>query len=76
MSRVRRHIRFKATHNKRKRTHIQNCPTLTCPADGFLGELGPEFERVDVASESSLEEPDDSCSCVGEWEFFGMGGIV
>ena len=67
---------FKATHNKHKRTHIQNCSSLTCPAAGFLGELGPEFERVDVASESSLEEPDDSCSCVGEWGFFGMGGIV
>ena len=45
------------------RTHIQNCRSLTCPTAGFLGELGLEVERNDVASESSLE---DSRSCVGE----------
>ena len=39
---------------------------FTSPTDGFLGELGPEVERVDVARDSSFES-DDSYSCGGDW---------
>ena len=48
---------------------------FTSPTAGFLGELGPEVERVDVVRDSSLES-DDSYSCGGDWQLCGIGGIV
>ena len=48
---------------------------FTSPTAEFLGELGPEVERVDVARDSSFES-DDSYSCGGDWQLFGIGGIV